>query len=115
MTVYQKGPQNVNSIVCMVLVSTAWIAIYVLLLLSSLAIVSWLQYMYFFSYVRLAVTLVKYIPQAFVNWRRQSTVGWSISQIFLDVTGSVFSIAQTFVDSINTSTVAGTAMRTTPT
>ena len=93
-----------NSILCMSLVTTTWLVIYVLLILSCLAIVSWLDYMYFFSYVKLGVTLVKYVPQAYMNWYRKSTLGWSIYQVLLDFTGGIFSIAQPFLDAINNGT-----------
>ena len=45
------------------------------------------------------MTVVKYIPQAWVNFKRKSTVGWSIWQILLDVTGGVLSILQLVIDS----------------
>lgn len=42
---------------------------------------------------------MKYIPQAWANYQRKSTAGWSINQILLDVTGGVLSIAQLVIDS----------------
>ncbi len=38
------------------------------------------------------------MPQVVVNYRRQSTIGWSIEQIILDVVGGIFSIAQLLID-----------------
>jgi cystinosin len=55
--------------------------------------------MYTVSYIKLVVTVVKYIPQAWVNYKRKSTVGWSIDQIMLDITGGVLSISQLVIDS----------------
>lgn len=49
--------------------------------------------------MKLAVTVVKYIPQAWVNYKRKSTVGWSIVQILLDLTGGVLSLFQLILDS----------------
>jgi cystinosin len=43
--------------------------------------------------------VVKYIPQAWVNYKRKSTVGWDIQQILLDFAGGVLSIAQLILDS----------------
>ena len=43
--------------------------------------------------------MVKYIPQAWANYQRKSTAGWSIYQILLDVVGGVLSIAQLVIDS----------------
>lgn len=45
------------------------------------------------------VTIVKYIPQAWVNYKRKSTVGWDITQILLDLAGGVLSILQLVIDS----------------
>ena len=42
---------------------------------------------------------MKYIPQAWANYRRKSTVGWSINQVLLDLIGGVLSIAQLVIDS----------------
>jgi cystinosin len=49
--------------------------------------------------VKLVVTVVKYVPQAWTNYKRKSTVGWSISQILLDFSGGIFSILQLLIDS----------------
>jgi cystinosin len=38
------------------------------------------------------------MPQVVVNYRRQSTLGWSIEQIILDVVGGILSIAQLLID-----------------
>ena len=49
---------------------------------------SWLlDVVYYFSYVKMTVTLIKYTPQALLNYRRKSTEGWSIGNILLDFTG----------------------------
>ena len=42
---------------------------------------------------------MKYIPQAWANYQRKSTAGWSIDQILLDLIGGVLSIAQLVIDS----------------
>ncbi|KAI1337485.1 cystinosin [Xylariaceae sp. FL0016] len=60
---------------------------------------AWLDVVYIISYVKVVVTLVKYAPQLFVNWRNRSTKGWSISQILLDFSGGVLSLAQLGIDS----------------
>lgn len=45
------------------------------------------------------LTVFKYIPQAMANYRRKSTVGWSISQQLLDLTGGLLSLLQLVIDS----------------
>lgn len=51
------------------------------------------------GYAKLLITVVKYIPQAWTNYKRKSTVGWSIGQILLDMTGGFLSLAQLVIDS----------------
>ena len=57
-----------------------------------------LTLLYLLSYVKLAVTLTKYIPQLLLNWRRRSTVGWNIDNVVLDFAGGALSLGQLFLD-----------------
>lgn len=54
---------------------------------------------YALSYVKLVITVFKYVPQAWVNYKRKSTRGWSIWQILLDFTGGLLSLVQLVLDS----------------
>lgn len=56
-------------------------------------------FLYFLSYIKLAVTLTKYVPQVWVNYKRQSTVGWSVHNVVLDLSGGVLSLGQELMDS----------------
>ncbi|KAL4739187.1 PQ loop repeat-domain-containing protein [Aspergillus similis] len=60
---------------------------------------AWIDVIYALSYVKLVITVVKYVPQAWVNYKRKSTRGWNIVQILLDFTGGVLSLAQLVLDS----------------
>jgi cystinosin len=40
------------------------------------------------------MTLIKYTPQALLNRDRQSTEGWSINNVLLDLSGGLLSFAQ---------------------
>jgi len=60
---------------------------------------TWLDLLYFLSYIKLYVSFAKYLPQAFINYKRKSTVGWSIINILLDLTGGIMSLAQLVLDS----------------
>lgn len=40
---------------------------------------------YYCSFVKMGVTLVKCIPQVIMNFSRQSTVGWSLDNVLLDI------------------------------
>ena len=50
------------------------------------------------GYCKAAITFVKYVPQVYLNWKRQSTVGWSLENVLLDFTGGTFSFIQIIVD-----------------
>ncbi|KAH8700652.1 putative L-cystine transporter [Talaromyces proteolyticus] len=60
---------------------------------------AWIDLLYGISYVKVVVTVVKYVPQAWLNYKRKSTVGWDIRQIILDLSGGVLSIGQLILDS----------------
>lgn len=49
--------------------------------------------------MKLFITVVKYIPQAWLNFKRKSTENWRIEMILLDFSGGVLSLAQLFIDS----------------
>lgn len=59
---------------------------------------AWIDVVYIFGYIKLIATFVKYIPQAWINFKRKSTRGWSIDQILFDVTGGIFSLLQLVID-----------------
>lgn len=59
---------------------------------------AWIDVIYVFGYIKLIATFVKYIPQAWMNFKRKSTSGWSIGQILFDVTGGVLSLLQLVID-----------------
>lgn len=57
-----------------------------------------LDWFYFVSFVKMGVTLVKYIPQVILNYRRKSTVGWNITGCIMDITGAILSLLQLLLD-----------------
>ena len=73
----------------------------IILILAISSVIVWLNFLYYCSYVKLGITLIKYIPQAFMNFRRKSTVGWSIGNILLDFTGGTLSMLQMFLIAYN--------------
>ncbi|KAJ5474299.1 hypothetical protein N7475_003865 [Penicillium sp. IBT 31633x] len=60
---------------------------------------AWIDVIYSFSYIKLLITVVKYMPQVALNYKRQSTVGWNIGTILLDMAGGVLSMLQLVLDS----------------
>ena len=62
---------------------------------------TWLDWAYFLSYIKMLITLVKYIPQVMLNYTRKSTVGWNIWNVVLDFTGGALSVLQLVLDCWN--------------
>ncbi|CAA9965705.1 hypothetical protein CFE70_008580 [Pyrenophora teres f. teres 0-1] len=60
---------------------------------------AWIDVVYTLGYVKLLTVLVKYIPQAWFNYKRKSTAGWSIYPMLLDFAGGWLSLAQLCIDS----------------
>ncbi|PVU97196.1 hypothetical protein BB561_000693 [Smittium simulii] len=52
------------------------------------------------SYLKLALTVMKYIPQAYTNYKRKSTDGWSVVNVLCDLIGGVLSCAQLLIDAV---------------
>lgn len=93
--IYERGEQKVSLFASIFIASICVIsfALYICHLLTWVAI---LNVVLFVSYVKLVVTLIKYVPQAWMNHKNKSTEGWSILNIVLDFTGGVFSLMQMF-------------------
>ncbi|KAI4607372.1 hypothetical protein J4E80_009767 [Alternaria sp. BMP 0032] len=60
---------------------------------------TWIDVIYTLGYVKLLTVFLKYIPQAWVNYKRKSTLGWSIYPMLLDFAGGWLSLAQLCIDS----------------
>ncbi|XP_062869068.1 cystinosin [Trichomycterus rosablanca] len=98
--IYERGGQKVSKVAILLLVF-AWTFALITLFVAVAQKISWLNYLYYFSYIKLGITLVKYIPQAYMNYKRQSTEGWSIGNVLLDFTGGSFSLLQMILQSYN--------------
>ncbi|XP_059472484.1 cystinosin homolog isoform X2 [Neocloeon triangulifer] len=99
--IYERGEQRVSwtarGIMCIFALFLGISAI----IAGASDLLTWLDFLYFCSYVKLTITLIKYIPQAYMNYKRKSTVGWSIGNIFLDFTGGALSMLQMILNSHN--------------
>jgi len=85
--IYERGGQKVHW-VSWILIALAFVGSLVqLLIIFYFQKETLLQYIIYFSYVKVGCTLLKYMPQAYFNYQRKSTVGWSIGNILLDFTG----------------------------
>ena len=100
LSLFQRGGQRV-SIPCI----GALVGIFLFIISTSISAgvdaISWLEFLTWASYVKLGITIVKYMPQAYMNFRRKSTEGWSIGNVLLDFTGGSLSMLQMIMDSYN--------------
>uniref|UniRef100_A0A8C2SAS4 Cystinosin, lysosomal cystine transporter n=1 Tax=Capra hircus TaxID=9925 RepID=A0A8C2SAS4_CAPHI len=99
-TSFTRGNQHVSWPAISFLV-LSWLFTLIALIMAAVGATTWLQFLFCFSYIKLAVTLVKYFPQAYMNFRYKSTEGWSIGNVLLDFTGGSFSLLQMFLQSYN--------------
>ncbi|KAG9004107.1 hypothetical protein FRB94_012416 [Tulasnella sp. JGI-2019a] len=56
-----------------------------------------IDFLYHLSYFKLYVSTAKYIPQAVTNYKRKSTVGFSIEGMILDLSGGLLSLIQSLL------------------
>ncbi|CAF0809331.1 unnamed protein product [Adineta steineri] len=92
---FERGAQRV-SYTARVIGAVCLVFLFVSTIVSTSKHLSTLNLLYFFSYVKLFITIIKYCPQAWMNYKRKSTEGWSIGNILLDFTGGTLSLLQMF-------------------
>ncbi|XP_046909717.2 cystinosin [Dermatophagoides farinae] len=98
---YDRGEQTVSWF-ARIFLSIVWTGyIVIAIIVASTNWLTMLDYLYILSYVKLVITIIKYIPQAWYNYCRKSTIGWSIGNIFLDFTGGSLSMCQMFLLAYN--------------
>ncbi|MED6223249.1 hypothetical protein PIB30_072176 [Stylosanthes scabra] len=97
--IYERGNQkfskyaiSIVAVVCLIVTICFFIA---------LPSQSWLWLISIFNSIQVCLTLIKYFPQAFMNFLRKSTDGFSIGGVLLDFSGGVFNYAQMAVQSID--------------
>ncbi|KAG1466972.1 hypothetical protein G6F46_000361 [Rhizopus delemar] len=59
---------------------------------------AWIDLLYYTSSIKLIVDFIKYLPQVWLNFKRQSAQGLSLQYICLDLSGAIFSIVQLLLD-----------------
>lgn len=100
--IYERGNQKVSK-TCMAISSVVWASAIVCLIIAWPKH-SWLWLISVFNTIQVVMTSVKYIPQAVMNFKRKSTIGWSIYNIILDLVGGLTNFAQMGVQSIDQGT-----------
>jgi cystinosin len=106
-TIYHRGEQRVHRATILWCVGTVLVTILFALVVvftgnDETTVVNTLNLLYLLSYVKLITTLVKCLPQVWLNYKRKSTIGWTIWNVLLDIVGGVLSIGQQVLDSAAT-------------
>ncbi|GLU11384.1 hypothetical protein SLE2022_281350 [Rubroshorea leprosula] len=83
-----------------VIVSAVWLAAAICFLVA-LPNHSWLWLISVFNSIQVCMAVIKFTPQALLNFSRKSTKGFSIGNILFDFTGSLANYAQMVVQSID--------------
>ncbi|KAJ9135418.1 hypothetical protein P3X46_032604 [Hevea brasiliensis] len=97
--IYDRGNQKVSKI-AIAIVCAVWLVAAVCFFIA-LPSHSWLWLISIFNSIQVFMTVIKYIPQAVMNFIRKSTDGFSIGSILLDFIGGVTNYAQMAVQSID--------------
>lgn len=79
-----------------------WGSVVVVAAVAAFGKLMWIYVLYYLSLGKLLITVIKYSPQVYLNWRNKNTRGWSIVQVFPDLGGAVFSLIQMMIVSVNT-------------
>nr|XP_011468332.1 PREDICTED: cystinosin homolog isoform X1 [Fragaria vesca subsp. vesca] len=97
--IYERGSQKVSKIAVGIVVAV-WLFAAICFFVA-LPTHSWLWLISIFNSIQVFITVIKYTPQAYMNFIRKSTDGLSIFFILLDFSGGVGSYAQMAVQSID--------------
>ncbi|KAM0753142.1 PQ-loop-domain-containing protein [Meredithblackwellia eburnea MCA 4105] len=102
--VYKRDPGQRSSIYTRIFIVSSSVVVAAASILASAGsrsqiAIPWLDVVYLLSYLKLFISFAKYLPQLILNFQRKSTVGWSIENILLDLTGGNLSLGQLVLDS----------------
>uniref|UniRef100_A0A224XET8 Cystinosin homolog n=1 Tax=Panstrongylus lignarius TaxID=156445 RepID=A0A224XET8_9HEMI len=98
--IYERGGQTLSKVAGL-LTTIFGVIIVISFILPFFKVMGWLNFLYICSYIKLTITLIKYIPQAVMNYKRKSTIGWSIGNVVLDFTGGILSMLQMIINADN--------------
>ncbi|KAK4272154.1 hypothetical protein QN277_020745 [Acacia crassicarpa] len=97
--IYERGSQKVSKLaigIVSVILFTAAVCFFV-----ALPTRSWLWLVSIFNIFQACLTVIKYIPQAFMNFSRKSTDGFCIGNILIDFFGGIANLGQMVVQSVD--------------
>ncbi|KAF7260255.1 hypothetical protein EG68_02116 [Paragonimus skrjabini miyazakii] len=100
--IYERNNQRISR-TCAAVLSLTFLYCVIKSVLVVVNVTTALDFLTDLSYVKVFITVVKYIPQVFLNYKLRSTVGWSIGNVLLDFSGGILSILQMFILAYNLS------------
>ncbi|XP_070051995.1 cystinosin homolog isoform X3 [Nicotiana tomentosiformis] len=95
--IYDRGNQKVPK-TAIAIVTVSWLSVAVCIFVA-FPKYSWLFLVSCFNTLQVVMTVIKYIPHAVMNFRRKSTIGFSIGNILLDLFGGLTNYGQMAVQS----------------
>ena len=99
-TIYKSGNQKISRTCKMILAIILLFLVVVTGITFLTNVLEWIDLLTYMSFVKI-FTVTKYVPQVYMNFQRRSTSGFSVSSIFCDFNGGLFSIGQMCADSYN--------------
>lgn len=111
--VYDRGQQVLHKFTILgIALTVAGLLLWTVVLLfgvNTAVFFNTLDLMYGLSIVKLAVSLIKYLPQIYLNFKRKLTIGWNIWNVLLDISGGTLSVLQQLIDCGTTGDWSGIA------
>lgn len=92
---YERAPGQMISLVTKGFLCGSAALMAMLISLVWLKSVEWIDVVYVLSYIKLSISFIKMPAQLLLNYKRQSTIGWSIVVPLLDLLGGVLSLLRT--------------------
>jgi cystinosin len=99
---YDRGKQRVSlSCIMLLLATSILITIGFFKCNSEPPSLDWISFLNLLGMIKVVSSLIKYIPQAYLNYAQKSTHGISITSLILDFSGGVLSFGQVILLCIN--------------
>ncbi|KAE8143363.1 putative L-cystine transporter [Aspergillus pseudotamarii] len=96
---FESKPQRVSNLTLVVVLGYMGVVSLATLRVLVSASWEWIDVVYVMGMAKVFLTAIKYTPQAVMNYWRQSTAGFSIGAILLDLAGAALSLMQLVLDS----------------
>lgn len=100
-TAYRSQVSQRITWVVLGIIAGSIVALLVGVVLAAYSKISWLHTVFILGYIKTLLGLIKYAPQAVLNWRRKSTEGFAVGMMIFDLAGGVASLLQMIFLAVN--------------